>query len=687
VIDSNEYKAAVAHQATLKEMANSMYGILGYQRGRYYNMQLAEAITLAGQHLFKTTQEYFENKGHTVIYGDSVTFDTCVPIKINNELRIVQMNELYELFEKNKNIFTLTKNARWKKILRVIRHQYNKPVYNVWQPYGFVSTTADHSFYANNNLVSPLDFKEKEEFETSLKLDSITKKMKFTNELKEIYVPAINKKVKIDNNLAAIIGMYIAEGSIVRRNKSIYKNTRLKEVAFRNCRVICNHDHALVKEIYKKAQKVFGKKFVKMHLYKYDNNTMHNNGNVELRPNDAQFAQTFYEWCGYSSANKHLPDWIFKTNKQFFEELIYWYELGDGDSTRAKRDFSIGNVGGKSRKLTSQMWFILKNFYDNMYIKFKFYSKKNCYAIFWTDLNKASYRSIMCVERTYRRKSYRSLCTKKLDGYVYDVEVKDDHTFVDCMGMIPLHNTDSVFVKFKDEIMSEEAEKESKEASKHIAEHLMKEFNIDKSYISLEYDKKFKRFIIISKKRYSGLLEELDGKKVDKIYTRGLEMIRKDTTEYAKNLQVELFELLLRHDTSIATIRKWIKDKKEKYLNETLTADDLKITLKISKPFETYKSNSLHIKIAKQLKAKNREMYIGMPVPFIVTESKPRLNGVYFEDFDGKYDIKYYWDKRFYPQLLRVLCSCFPDDDWMKYYIGPWDINKRTGQKSLSDYA
>jgi hypothetical protein len=31
---------------------------------------------------------------------------------------------------------------------------------------------------------------------------------------------------------------------------------------------------------------------------------------------------------------------------------------------------------------------------------------------------------------------------KETDGYVYDIEVACDHTFVDCLGMVPMHNTD-----------------------------------------------------------------------------------------------------------------------------------------------------------------------------------------------------------------------------------------------------
>ena len=247
-------------------------------------------------------------------------------------------------------------------------------------------------------------------------------------------------------------------------------------------------------------------------------------------------------------------------------------------------------------------------------------------------------------------------------------------------------DTDSLFVKFKDTKTSTDAENIAKEITEYIAEHLKKEFNINKSYIVLEYEKKFKTFIIVAKKRYCGILEELDGKAVDMQYARGLENVRKDTTNYQRNLLNELFELLLRKDYKAHEVKKWLRDKKEKYLNEQLTADDLKIAIKISKPFDTYKSSSLHIKIAKQLKTKNQEMYIGMSIPFIVTKSSPKLDGVHVDDFDGKYDIKYYWNRKFAPTLMRVLIECFPKENWNTFYVNEWDMNRKKGQKQLGDF-
>ena len=71
VPDSREYDVANAKQRATKVLCNSMYGIMGYTRGRFYRREIAEAITLGGQWLNKATKKWFEEKNYEVIYGDT----------------------------------------------------------------------------------------------------------------------------------------------------------------------------------------------------------------------------------------------------------------------------------------------------------------------------------------------------------------------------------------------------------------------------------------------------------------------------------------------------------------------------------------------------------------------------------------------------------------------------------------
>ncbi|MEM7164828.1 MAG: DNA polymerase II [Planctomycetota bacterium] len=60
----------VASQA-IKILMNSFYGVLGTPACRFYNSALANAITSFGRELLLWSQNYFEQHGHRVLYGDT----------------------------------------------------------------------------------------------------------------------------------------------------------------------------------------------------------------------------------------------------------------------------------------------------------------------------------------------------------------------------------------------------------------------------------------------------------------------------------------------------------------------------------------------------------------------------------------------------------------------------------------
>lgn len=60
----------VASQA-IKILMNSFYGVLGTTACRFYRPQLAGAITAFGRELLLWSKAWFEDQGHTVLYGDT----------------------------------------------------------------------------------------------------------------------------------------------------------------------------------------------------------------------------------------------------------------------------------------------------------------------------------------------------------------------------------------------------------------------------------------------------------------------------------------------------------------------------------------------------------------------------------------------------------------------------------------
>src|SRR5262249_1840915 len=61
---------AIASQAT-KSLMNSLFGVLGSPASRLFSPAVANAITLAGQHVLRLAIAAVERRGHRVIYGDT----------------------------------------------------------------------------------------------------------------------------------------------------------------------------------------------------------------------------------------------------------------------------------------------------------------------------------------------------------------------------------------------------------------------------------------------------------------------------------------------------------------------------------------------------------------------------------------------------------------------------------------
>jgi DNA polymerase-2 len=61
---------AIASQAT-KILMNSLFGVLGSPASRLFSPAVANAITMAGQHVIRLTADAVVRRGHRVIYGDT----------------------------------------------------------------------------------------------------------------------------------------------------------------------------------------------------------------------------------------------------------------------------------------------------------------------------------------------------------------------------------------------------------------------------------------------------------------------------------------------------------------------------------------------------------------------------------------------------------------------------------------
>lgn len=248
-------------------------------------------------------------------------------------------------------------------------------------------------------------------------------------------------------------------------------------------------------------------------------------------------------------------------------------------------------------------------------------------------------------------------------------------------------DTDSVFVKMP------EGDKAKipgllKELHSFYDIELKNEFNIDEHHIELEFEKHFKRLIMVQKKRYAGHIIEQDGAKLDKVLVKGLEYIKRDTIEYGRKMQKELIDSILYNDRNLPYYIDWVEKHSLKFFSGDFDIQDLVVTKKLTKRPESYKTKPVHVKVAEELRNREEQFYVGMRIPYIVVSEKP-LEAVHPSWYEpGSASPTYYWDKQIYSICERILEACFKNYDWSQYTTKTQDRRKKKMdgyQKWLTD--
>jgi len=207
-------------------------------------------------------------------------------------------------------------------------------------------------------------------------------------------------------------------------------------------------------------------------------------------------------------------------------------------------------------------------------------------------------------------------------------------------------DTDSLFLK------------EGKEIEKKVKEFLEK---INKNFpgiLELDLQGIYERGIFIprgtygtAKKRYA-LID-----KKGELLIRGLETVRRDWCNLAKEVQRKVLEFVLReNDVEKAKnfVKRIIKNLKEK----KVALRDLIIYEELTKSIEKYKLISPHVMAAKKLKEKGIEVGEGQVIMFVIEEGKGSISEkaepIEFAKLE-KIDSNYYIERQIVPAAMRIL--------------------------------
>jgi len=171
--------------------------------------------------------------------------------------------------------------------------------------------------------------------------------------------------------------------------------------------------------------------------------------------------------------------------------------------------------------------------------------------------------------------------------------------------------------------------------------------------LELEYEGFYVRGFFVIKKKYAVIDEE------GKITTRGLEIVRRDWSEIAKETQARVLEAILKHGDVEEAVR-IVKEVTEKLSKYEVPPEKLVIHEQITRDLRDYKATGPHVAVAKRLAARGVKIRPGTVISYIVLKGSGRIGdrAIPADEFDPtkhRYDAEYYIENQVLPAVERIL--------------------------------
>lgn len=699
-----------AKQLALKDMANSLYGYTGYMRARLYVMDVANSVTGYGRENIMKTKKIIEDTFHkTVTYGDSITRDRFVTIM--NKNGIIEIKNIEELFEENKNkadfargkefinlegckALTLnsnTKKTEWMPIKQIIRHKAKKKIFRVNQKFGEAIVTEDHSIITENNgklgETKPQDMGNKEmvrvrhipkpkqtdcidlyEILSPYKSKSIYKGREKISEVRVedgwLIFGWNNRKnpvkvkriIKVGSkefeSLCRLVGAYIPEGS-----SSTPETTKSRDGAsiassdvkwleqlredYKN--IFINAEASIVKSTKNRRTLTYKNTAAQTKTIDYDDNT------CKLQMMNRLSAVFFKMLCGQKSYGKKIPDFVYHIPKKY--QMIILDNMIKGDGSRIFMNMKLPysdkykqnnfRYETRSLQLISGLSFLLSLLDQNYTIRFR--PAKKTYILTTVTNNNFN--------------TPTKITEEKYEGFVYDLSVEGSHMFVDSCGQILLHNTDSIFVK-TDTTDLEEAEKEGIKISSFVTEELP-------GVLDLKFEKVYKTFLILTKKRYAGWKFEREGDKwKDKIEMKGIETVRRDWCSLTSETMLNVLNIILK-EGDIQKAAKFVRAVIEDLSAGKIPLEKLTIIKGVSRALNSYKGVQPHVELAKKIGKRDptKSVIVGERLGYVIVKgnqlvSKRAEDPDYVKEKGLEIDPQYYIENQMLPPIERIFEVC-----------------------------
>lgn len=535
-------------QLAFKVSANSAYGAMGVQRGYLPFMPGAMCTTARGRQSIEKVAEYIPKEhGGQLIYGDTDTLLPDSPLIIKNKNGYIEYRTMEELsngeweqtvtgkeISKAQEGLLVWSDIGFTPIKYVIRHSITKPLIRVTTHVGSVECTLDHSLLwengeaakaSNVKIGSKLCISEMPLPEDTPKEPLYPNKLT-TQKIEEYIIPETGifygNDEYINCEVAFVLGLFYADGSCGKY---------LTPSGVRATWAINNQDSKLLNKclnILNEHENNFN--FIIM-------NTMKSSGVNKLVPrlknkNDTivslvkKYREMFYD----QRRSKRIPNIIFNSPFDIRQSFFMGYYAGDG----SKKDPAI-SCSNKGAIGSAGLFYLMKTIGYKVSINVR-KDKPNIYKLTGSSpAQKFRYcpNKVKKIEETSIRNSIVPLEKPsnfiQQAEYIYDIET-DNHHFAAGVGQMVVHNSN--YIHFPH--MIGKSAQELWEYSEMVAADTSKLFPAP---MRLEFEEViYRKFFIITKKRYMCLSCDKEGNVSDKISKKGVILARRDNAKIVRDI-------------------------------------------------------------------------------------------------------------------------------------------------------
>lgn len=461
-------------QNAIKVLMNSAYGLISRGEGGTPLSAGGATVTYIGRREQKNCEEFFKEKGGKTIYGDSVTGDTPILIKINGKIEFItievlySVNKLQEKLSLDNKKYKIPENIEvWSdngftKIKYIMKHKYQRKLYRILTDTGVIDVTEDHSLLdKEGNKIKPCD-------------------INIGDELMHNDLPIINKKY-FPTDLAYAYGFFFAEGSCRIYNCNYGKK----------CIWTCsNQDISILEKvgnILTKYEK--NNTFIILDTMK-SSNTYKLSVFGKVKKLVEKWRKMFYD----KDKNKIIPQCILKSCLDAKKSFLEGYYENNG----------INNFACKGKIGSAGLSYLCHCIDKKISINIDMYQPN----IFYMSDCKTYGRNANIVKEIIDITQLE----KYQNCYVYDLETENHH-FSAGIGKLVISNTDSIMTKFPNINRKEIFEK---------MKEYLPEINSKFKYpMSLEMEKILRKMLLLTPKVYCYI--KMDEKNRDEILFKNFE--------------------------------------------------------------------------------------------------------------------------------------------------------------------